>query len=56
MWALNGSASVAGSALAVSIAMSFGYTWVQLFGAASYLLATVAMRGLHRKKDETNAA
>jgi hypothetical protein len=41
MWAVNGSASVMGSALAIMIAMSAGYTWSLLFGAICYLSAAL---------------
>jgi hypothetical protein len=44
MWAVNGSASVAGSALAIAIAMSAGYTLSLIFGAACYLMAAASMR------------
>lgn len=43
MWAVNGSASVLGSALAIMLAMSFGYTWSLSFGAMCYLLAAPFM-------------
>jgi hypothetical protein len=41
MWAVNGSASVLGSALAVMIAMSTGYTFSLLFGAICYFSAAI---------------
>lgn len=41
-WALNGAASVAGSALAIGIAVSYGYLWSLLFGAVWYLLAALS--------------
>ena len=43
MWAVNGSASVAGSAVAISIAMTLGYTWMHLFGAVCYVVAGIVM-------------
>lgn len=43
MWAINGSASVAGSAIAVALAMMFGYTWSLLFGAFCYIVAGTSM-------------
>ncbi len=43
MWAINGSASVAGSALAIIIAMTFGYSWSLVFGAICYGLAALCM-------------
>jgi hypothetical protein len=44
MWAVNGSASVVGSALTIMIAISAGYAWSLLFGAACYLAAALLMR------------
>ena len=49
MWAVNGSASVAGSAMAISIAISAGYTWVYLFGALCYVMAVIAMARLPKR-------
>ncbi len=49
MWAINGSASVVGSALAVAIAISAGYTWSLIFGAFSYLLAALSMHFASRQ-------
>lgn len=43
MWAINGSASVAGSALAIIIAMSLGYSWSLLFGIFCYAAATLSI-------------
>lgn len=43
MWAVNGSASVAGSALAVALAMIFGYTWSLLAAALLYVIAAGSM-------------
>lgn len=42
MWAINGAASVAGSALAVVVAITAGYTWSLALGVACYGLAAVA--------------
>ncbi len=42
MWAINATASVAGSVLAVIIAMKLGFTEALLFGAGCYLLASLA--------------
>ncbi|WP_422444503.1 hypothetical protein [Thermoanaerobacterium sp. DL9XJH110] len=38
MWGINGIASLLGSALAVAIAMYYGFTFSLLFGATAYLL------------------
>ncbi len=46
MWAVNGASSVVGSALAIMIAMSMGYSWSLLFGAFCYLAAALAMRSV----------
>jgi hypothetical protein len=43
MWAVNGTASVMGSALAIMIAFSAGYTWSLVFGAVCYLAAALFM-------------
>jgi hypothetical protein len=43
MWAVNGTASVIGSALAIMIAFSAGYTWSLAFGAVCYLAAALFM-------------
>jgi hypothetical protein len=40
-WAANGSASVAGSALAMLGAISFGYSSVLMLGAGCYALAAL---------------
>jgi hypothetical protein len=42
MWAVNGAASVAGSALAAFIGLTAGSTVVLAVGAAFYALATAA--------------
>ena len=44
MWAINGSASVVGSALAIVIAMSAGYSWSLIFGGACYGIAALSMQ------------
>ena len=49
MWAINGSASVAGSALAIIIAMSFGYRWSLLFGVSCYAAAALTIYFLTEK-------
>ena len=41
-WAVNGSASVVSAILATVLALSFGFTWVILGGAAAYLAAASA--------------
>ena len=41
-WAVNGSASVVSAILATILALSFGFTWVVLGGAAAYLVAAFA--------------
>ena len=41
-WAVNGSASVVSAILATVLALSFGFTWVILGGAAAYLAAAAA--------------
>ena len=43
LWAVNGTASVIGSALAIMIAFFAGYTWSLVFGAACYLAAALFM-------------
>lgn len=43
MCSVNGSAFVAGSAVAISIAMTLGYIWVRLCGALCYVAAASAM-------------
>ena len=44
--------------LAISIAMAVGYTWTQIFGATSYLVAGVAMLRMsrHLMEDQSGAA
>ncbi len=49
-WAINGSASVISPVLAVLIALSAGFRWVMLLGAASYALALAAFGPLWRKE------
>ncbi len=41
-WAVNGSTSVISAILATVLALSFGFTWVILGGAAAYLTAAAA--------------
>ena len=41
-WAVNGSTSVVSAILATVLALSFGFTWVILGGAAAYLAAAAA--------------
>ena len=41
-WAVNGSTSVVSAILATVLALSFGFTWVILGGAAAYLVAAGA--------------
>ncbi len=48
MWAINGSASVVGSALAIVIAMTSGYNSSLAVGAISYLIAASALAILLR--------
>ena len=43
-WAVNGSASVVSAILATVLALSFGFTWVILGGAAAYMAAASAAR------------
>ena len=45
-WAVNGSTSVVSAILATVLALSFGFTWVILGGAAAYLAAAVAAQVL----------
>lgn len=42
MWAINGTASVAGSALTIVVAMVAGYNWSLALGGACYLFAAFA--------------
>lgn len=49
MWAVNGSASVVGSALAIAIAMSAGYTWSLIFGTVCYIFAALSMQIIYGK-------
>ena len=48
-WAVNGFASVAGSALATILAMTFGFHWVLFFGLVCYAIAVGAWFGLTRR-------
>jgi len=48
MWAVNGSASVAGGALAVGIAMWFGNSWSLLAGGLLYIVAASAAQCIMR--------
>ena len=47
-WAVNGFASVVGSALATILSMTFGFDWVLFFGLACYVLAVAAWFRLSR--------
>lgn len=47
-WAVNGFASVVGSALAIILAMIFGFDWVLFFGLICYVVAVVAWIRLSR--------
>ena len=48
-WAVNGSASVVSAILATVLALSFGFTWVILGGAATYLTAAAAAHVWQRR-------
>ena len=48
-WAVNGSTSVVSAILATVLALSFGFTWVILGGAAAYLAAASAAYAWQRK-------
>ena len=48
-WAVNGSTSVVSAILATVLALSFGFTWVILGGAAAYLAAAVAAHVWQRR-------
>ena len=48
-WAVNGSASVVSAILATILALSFGFTWVMLGGAAAYLAAASAAHVWQRR-------
>jgi hypothetical protein len=48
-WAVNGFASVVGSALATILAMSFGFRFVLVLGLACYSLAVLSWLGLVRQ-------
>jgi hypothetical protein len=41
---VNGSVSVVGAILATIMALSFGFTWVMVLAAVTYLLAAATMR------------
>ena len=47
-WAVNGFASVVGSALATVLSMTFGFDWVLFLGLACYVLAVAAWFRLSR--------
>lgn len=49
MWAVNGSASVAGSALAIIIAITLGYSSSLILGAVMYLAAATVIAIILRK-------
>ena len=48
-WAVNGSTSVVSAILATILALSFGFTWVMLGGAAAYLAAASAAHVWQRR-------
>ena len=48
-WAVNGSTSVVSAILATVLALSFGFTWVILGGAAAYLAAATAAHVWQRR-------
>lgn len=48
-WAVNGSTSVVSAILATVLALSFGFTWVILGGAAAYLAAASAAHVWQRR-------
>ena len=48
-WAVNGSASVVSAILATVLALSFGFTWVILGGAAAYITAAAAAHVWQRR-------
>jgi hypothetical protein len=50
-WAVNGFASVVGSAAATMLAMSFGFDAVLVLGGAAYVVATGAWLGLSRSTE-----
>lgn len=51
MWAINGAASVVGSALAIIVAMAYGYSWSLGVGVVCYVLAAVAAWSVTRRPD-----
>ena len=52
MWAVNGASSVAGSALAIMIAMVAGYSWSLVLAAFCYFAAALVMNHLCDAKPE----
>ena len=48
-WAMNASASVLGSVLAMVVAIQFGLNATLACGAVAYLFALLLMPALHRK-------
>ena len=48
-WAVNGSTSVVSAILATVLALSFGFTWVMLGGAAAYLASASAAHVWQRR-------
>jgi hypothetical protein len=48
LWAINGAAGVLASALAVALAIAFGFVTTSLIGAACYALAAAALAYDHR--------
>ncbi len=56
MWAVNGAASVVGSALTILIAMSAGYTAALGFGVTCYVLAAVSAYRLTVRVEPTRSS
>ena len=55
-WAVNGSTSVVSAILATVLALSFGFTWVMLGGAAAYLAAASAAHVWQRRSPSSREA
>jgi MFS family permease len=55
-WAVNGFASVVGSALTTIFAMSFGFRVVLFLALIVYLVALIALRGLLRESEQEGPA
>lgn len=47
-WSINGVTTVAGSVLAIAIAILFGYSWVLILGAAGYALGALAVTQMQK--------